>query len=287
MPHDAEAERALGLVSGQTGRCIQDGFQIITLRKLTIFGGNAAGNLFELLAARQVVLQDHEELLQLDGNVDDRGKHDDEASSLLTRDDLLGECLNNLRALHEAVEVREHEDGGAFRAGQGIDRPDGRQRIVATGLSRLVGARDLDWARLHKRDIADIEYSVAQLKTDRFRHKWWLKEPAPAVVRHARRKGPQGIKEAVRSRVFQSVGRVYHMDNGKVQPFRDGAQTPTKKARTIIHYGQHATATCCRKCIEIWYGITRGRELTEQEVDYVVELLLTYIRTKLPELGEE
>ena len=39
-------------------------------------------------------------------------------------------------------------------------------------------------------------------------------------------KGAIGIKAAVRKRVQDSVGRVYHMDNGTVQPFRDGAQTP-------------------------------------------------------------
>lgn len=26
---------------------------------------------------------------------------------------------------------------------------------------------------------------------------------------------------------------------------------------------QHATAICCRGCIEKWYGIKKGRELTE------------------------
>ena len=56
---------------------------------------------------------------------------------------------------------------------------------------------------------------------------------------------------------------------------------------TIIHYGQHATATCCRKCIEVWHGISRGRTLTEKETDYLVELLMVYIVRKLPELETE
>ena len=75
------------------------------------------------------------------------------------------------------------------------------------------------------------------------------------------------------------------MKNGKVQPFSDGRQTTDKVGKmNIIHYGQHATATCCRKCIEVWHGITRGRELTEKETDYLAKLLLAYISFKLPEL---
>jgi len=29
----------------------------------------------------------------------------------------------------------------------------------------------------------------------------------------------------------------------------------------IVHYAQHATAACCRKCIEYWHGIGPVREI--------------------------
>ena len=100
--------------------------------------------------------------------------------------------------------------------------------------------------------------------------------------------GLGGFEDAVRRRVYQSVGRVYQMPKGKLQPFRDGSQTTDKVGKmTIIHYGQHATATCCRKCIDVWHGIPRGRELTQEEMDYLVKLLVVYVRFKLPELGAE
>jgi hypothetical protein len=142
---------------------------------------------------------------------------------------------------------------------------------------------EIDWNRLHVRDIADVDYAVAQLKTDRFRHKWWSKDLDPAAVRNALRKGSAGIDQAIRKRVLDSVGRVYRMDNGIVQPYRDGAQTPFHG--NVIYYGQHATATCCRKCIEVWHGIPRGRELTQVEMDYLCGLLRAYIAFKLPELA--
>lgn len=146
------------------------------------------------------------------------------------------------------------------------------------------GGDDIGWERLHERDITDIEYAVAQLKTDRWQYGWWCKPFDPEAVQHAHRKGPGGIKDAVRQRVTQSVARVYPMKNGKRQPFRDGAQTPFHG--NIIYYGQHATATCCRKCIEVWHGIPRGRALTQEETDYLVEVLMAFIAFRGPELGD-
>ncbi len=148
----------------------------------------------------------------------------------------------------------------------------------------LCGKDKVDWERLHQRRITDIEHTAAQLQTDRFRRKWWLQDLDEKATRHARRKGPRGIKDAVRYRVEQSLSRVYKMTNGKVQPFNDGKQTPYEG--NVIYYGQHATATCCRECLHVWHGIPLGRELTERESAYVVGLLLEYIRFKLPELGK-
>jgi hypothetical protein len=35
----------------------------------------------------------------------------------------------------------------------------------------------------------------------------------------------------------------------------------------------------------VWHGIPRGRELTEEEIDYLCGLLRVYVAFKLPELG--
>ncbi len=40
---------------------------------------------------------------------------------------------------------------------------------------------------------------------------------------------------------------------------------------------QHATATCCRKCIQKWHEIEKGRALKAEEVDYIVALVLGWI----------
>ena len=56
-----------------------------------------------------------------------------------------------------------------------------------------------------------------------------------------------------------------------------------------IYYAQHATATCCRRCVEYWHGIRRGRKLTEREVGYLAELVMVFVRERVPwvDAGEE
>jgi hypothetical protein len=142
-------------------------------------------------------------------------------------------------------------------------------------ICRICGKDAIDWERLHRRNIGDVDYTLAQLKTDRFLFKRWFKELDATAWRAMDGLGPMGIRDSIRKRVRTSVG--------PAQPFRDGTQTPFRG--NIIYYGQHATATCCRKCIEKWHGISRNRELTEEEIDYLTKLLLVYVRFKLPGLG--
>lgn len=40
---------------------------------------------------------------------------------------------------------------------------------------------------------------------------------------------------------------------------------------------QHATATCCRGCLEKWHAIPKGRELTEEETQYVLDVLRRWL----------
>ena len=55
----------------------------------------------------------------------------------------------------------------------------------------------------------------------------------------------------------------------------DGKQTPMKGHPVFI--AQHATATCCRGCLEKWYGIPKGRQLSEAEQKMVVEVIMKWI----------
>ena len=55
----------------------------------------------------------------------------------------------------------------------------------------------------------------------------------------------------------------------------DGRQTPMRGHPVFI--AQHATACCCRKCLEKWHRIPAGRELSAAEQRYVVAVLMAWI----------
>lgn len=58
-------------------------------------------------------------------------------------------------------------------------------------------------------------------------------------------------------------------------PANDGKQTPMRGHPVFI--AQHATATCCRGCLEKWHHLPQGRALTAQEQAQIVALILRWI----------
>ncbi|HYY59091.1 MAG TPA: DUF4186 domain-containing protein [Pyrinomonadaceae bacterium] len=58
-------------------------------------------------------------------------------------------------------------------------------------------------------------------------------------------------------------------------PLNDGKQTPMRHHPAFI--AQHATATCCRGCLEKWHGIPKGRALLPEEKQYVLAALKRWL----------
>lgn len=56
----------------------------------------------------------------------------------------------------------------------------------------------------------------------------------------------------------------------------DGKQTPFRGHPVFV--AQHATACCCRGCLEKWHRIPAGRALTPEERDYVLAVLERWLR---------
>lgn len=59
----------------------------------------------------------------------------------------------------------------------------------------------------------------------------------------------------------------------------DGKQTPMRGHPVFI--AQHATGTCCRGCLYKWHGIGKNRELTLDEIDYIVNLIMEWISRQI------
>lgn len=60
----------------------------------------------------------------------------------------------------------------------------------------------------------------------------------------------------------------------------DGKQTPMRQVHPVF-IAQHATATCCRGCLEKWYKIPKGRLLKKEEINFIVAIILKWIENEL------
>lgn len=62
------------------------------------------------------------------------------------------------------------------------------------------------------------------------------------------------------------------------EPVNDGRQTPWRGHPVFI--AQHATATCCRTCLQKWHAIDKGRALTAEEQAHVIGVIERWLRVQ-------
>ena len=117
-------------------------------------------------------------------------------------------------------------------------------------------------------DEAWIQDTLARLGHSRFRAGFSLSAKDRA---YARAKGRDTIDRHAHEMLAKRVGPAY--------PFKDGKQTPYRGHPVFT--AQHATATCCRGCIERWHHIPRGRALTDAEVDALARLVMAWVERDL------
>ncbi|MBO7147428.1 MAG: DUF4186 domain-containing protein [Lentisphaeria bacterium] len=67
------------------------------------------------------------------------------------------------------------------------------------------------------------------------------------------------------------------------EPENDGRQTPMRGH--VVFIAQHATATCCRGCLFKWHSIVPHKELTEDEIEYVVEMIFCWLQDHAGDLS--
>lgn len=62
-------------------------------------------------------------------------------------------------------------------------------------------------------------------------------------------------------------------------PTNDGKQTPTKGHPVFT--AQHATACCCRGCINKWHKFPKNVPLTQEQQEYLVEIIMEWLRRQV------
>jgi Domain of unknown function (DUF4186) len=147
------------------------------------------------------------------------------------------------------------------------------------GTCRNCGADVVDWDRCHQRDPNDVDALVADMRKELIRDVYWG-EPLPKRIRRlALARSSDALKT--------SHGKLLRRELTPPQSENPWLQMHTyyghKKGARIVHCAQHATATCCRNCLEQWHGIPREQRLTDAELNYFEGLTWRYTEQRLAE----
>ncbi len=116
--------------------------------------------------------------------------------------------------------------------------------------------------------MATIDQTFLRLQQSPFRSKFHLTEKDKKYIEE---KGMDTIEkhaaDFVRTRLASA-----NLPN-------DGKQTPMRGHPVFI--AQHACACCCRGCLNKWYHIPKDRDLTANEQERIVKLLMAWIQRQL------
>jgi hypothetical protein len=85
--------------------------------------------------------------------------------------------------------------------------------------------------------------------------------------------------EIVRAHAHDLIGKRLAPE----RPYKDGKQTPW--GGHPVFRAQHATGTCCRSCLMKSHEIPKGRELTGDEQDYVVDVICRWVEREMAAAG--
>ena len=114
-----------------------------------------------------------------------------------------------------------------------------------------------------------MEKVLERLKYSKFRSSFHLNKKMKEYVNN---KGMDVIKTHAYDFVNKRL-KIYDID-------KDGKQTPMRNVHPVF-IAEHATATCCRGCIEKWHRIKKEKILSDEEIDYIVNLIMTWIESEM------
>ena len=109
-----------------------------------------------------------------------------------------------------------------------------------------------------------IEQALNKLERSKFRSSFYLTKKEKEYLSE---KGMETMRLHARDFVRQKLAPAY--------PVNDGRQTPMHGHP--VFKAMHATGCCCRGCLEKWYKVPQGRELTPSQQEKIVNLLMAWI----------
>jgi hypothetical protein len=117
-------------------------------------------------------------------------------------------------------------------------------------------------------DIAALDQRLDRIGRHPFRAKFHLRAHERAAARS------RGLA-TMRAHAIEILARRL----APAEPARDGRQTPYRGHPVFV--AQHATATCCRNCLQRWHDIPKGRHLDAAERAYLADVIVRWIEREL------
>lgn len=120
------------------------------------------------------------------------------------------------------------------------------------------------------RNQEEINKLLDSLSRSKFRGSFHLNNN---MKKYCKEKGMNKIRQDGYEIIIKRLAKAF--------PKNDGKQTPMRANSHPIFIAQHRTRTCCRSCLERIHHIPKGRELTKDEIDYIVNVLMTWIKREM------
>jgi len=157
--------------------------------------------------------------------------------------------------------------------------PPGRAGLNAPGPCRACGANLVDWDEMSIRELQDAHKKFEVLKVEWIRHFFFHVPITPRIDEYARKRGMKGLADVAQHQLSQ--GKMLRFDSTW-----DFNQTKMLDG-TIVHWARHAVACCCRKCMAYWHNVPVSSNLTASDIDYFRQLVVLYIKDRIPDLQDE
>lgn len=109
-----------------------------------------------------------------------------------------------------------------------------------------------------------IDQALKKLNTSKFRSSFYLTKRERLYIEE---KGLDTVRSHAKDFVKSKLALAVQANDGKQTPMHGH---PAFKA-------MHATACCCRGCLYKWYKVNPNRELSENEQERIVNLMMAWI----------
>ena len=115
----------------------------------------------------------------------------------------------------------------------------------------------------------DINKMIDSLSKAKFRGSFHLNSKMKEYVKD------KGL-DVIKSHAYDFINERLKPKN----PKNDGKQTPMRQTHPVF-IAQHACGFCCRSCLYRIHKIPKNKELTSDEVNYIVEFIILWIKKEM------